>query len=86
LLILSITPVRSGSTSTGRSARFATWLHRHFSVDWAVVWKIAQEEPPILEEQALAIIRAEFPDLAQAYGLAAKPETEPDHCGDDPDA
>jgi hypothetical protein len=36
-------------------------LHRYFSVDWAVVWKIAQEEPLVLEEQALAIIRAEFP-------------------------
>jgi uncharacterized protein with HEPN domain len=49
-------------------------VHRYFSVDWAVVWKIAQEEPPILEEQALAIIRAEFPDLAQAYGQAPEPE------------
>jgi uncharacterized protein with HEPN domain len=61
-------------------------VHRYFSVDWAVVWKIAQEEPPVLEDQALAIIRAEFPDLAQAYGLAATPETEPHHRGDDPDA
>lgn len=60
-------------------------VHRYFSVDWAVVWKIAQEEPPVLEEQALAIIRAEFPDLAQAYGPAAKPEPEPNHRGDDPD-
>jgi hypothetical protein len=30
--------------------------------------------------------RAEFPDLAKAYGQAAKPETEPDLRGDDPDA
>lgn len=59
-------------------------VHRYFSVDWAVVWKIAQEEPPVLEEQALAIIRAEFPDLAKVYGPAAKPETEPDIHGDDP--
>ena len=51
-------------------------VHRYFSVDWAVVWKIAQEEPPVLEEQALAIIRAEFPDLAQAYDQASMPETE----------
>jgi uncharacterized protein with HEPN domain len=42
-------------------------VHRYFGVDWAVVWQIAQDEPPVLEEQALAIIRAEFPDLAQAY-------------------
>ena len=50
-------------------------VHRYFG--WtAVVWKIAQEEPPVLEEQALAIIRAEFPGLAQAYGPAAKPEAD----------
>jgi len=39
-------------------------VHRYFGVDWAVVWQIAQEEPPVLEEQALAIIHAEFPELA----------------------
>jgi hypothetical protein len=32
-----------------------------------VVWKIAQEEPSVLEEQALAIIKTEFPELAKAY-------------------
>jgi uncharacterized protein with HEPN domain len=57
-------------------------VHRYFGVDWAVVWKIAQDEPQVLEEQALAIIRAEFPDLAQAYGPAAKPETDAGHDGD----
>jgi uncharacterized protein with HEPN domain len=51
-------------------------VHRYFGVDWAVVWKIAREEPPVLEGQALAIIRAEFPGLAQAYGPAAKPEAD----------
>jgi uncharacterized protein with HEPN domain len=60
-------------------------VHRYFSVDWAVVWKIAHEEPPVLEEQALAIIRAEFPGLEQAYGPAAKPGTEPGLRGDVPD-
>lgn len=43
-------------------------VHRYFGVDWAVVWKIAQEEPAVLEKQALAIIQAEFPELAQTYG------------------
>jgi uncharacterized protein with HEPN domain len=52
-------------------------VHRYFGVDWAVVWQIAQEEPPILEEQALGIIRAEFPELASAYGSASKPGDEP---------
>jgi uncharacterized protein with HEPN domain len=36
-------------------------IHKYFGVDWAVVWKIAQEEPSLLERQVLAIIRAEYP-------------------------
>jgi uncharacterized protein with HEPN domain len=48
-------------------------VHKYFGVDWAVVWKIAQEEPSVLEKQALAIITAEFPDLAKTY----HPEPEP---------
>jgi len=40
-------------------------IHRYFGVDWAVVWQIAREEPPVLEAQALTIIRTEFPDLAR---------------------
>jgi uncharacterized protein with HEPN domain len=43
-------------------------VHKYFGVDWAVVWKIAQEEPAVLEKQALAIIAAEFPELAREYG------------------
>jgi hypothetical protein len=31
------------------------------------VWQIAQEEVPLLEEQAMHILRAEFPDLAKTY-------------------
>jgi uncharacterized protein with HEPN domain len=46
-------------------------VHKYFSVDWAVVWQIAQEEVPLLEEQAMGILRAEFPDLAKTY----EPET-----------
>jgi hypothetical protein len=34
----------------------------------AVVWQIAQEEVPLLEEQAVGILRAEFPDLAKTCG------------------
>ncbi len=29
-------------------------VHKYFSVDWAVVWKIAQDEVPLLGEQAMA--------------------------------
>jgi uncharacterized protein with HEPN domain len=48
-------------------------VHKYFGVDWAVVWKIAQEEPPLLEKQVLAIISAEYPELAQSY--APGPDT-----------
>jgi uncharacterized protein with HEPN domain len=49
-------------------------VHKYFGVDWAVVWKSAQEEPPLLEKQVLAIISAEYPALALTY----KPEPVPD--------
>jgi uncharacterized protein with HEPN domain len=42
-------------------------VHKYFSVDWAVVWQISQEEVPVLEEQAMGILRAEFPDIAKVY-------------------
>ena len=42
-------------------------VHRYFGVDWAVVWKIAQDEVPVLAEQVMIIMRAEFPDLAHDY-------------------
>jgi uncharacterized protein with HEPN domain len=48
-------------------------VHKYFGVDWAVVWKIAQEEPSVLEGQVLAIINAEFPQLASAYGEGPAP-------------
>jgi uncharacterized protein with HEPN domain len=50
-------------------------IHQYFGVDWAVVWKIAQEEPAVLEKQVLAIISAEYPELAQTYGPG--PDLEP---------
>ena len=42
-------------------------VHKYFGVDWAVVWKIAQEEPAVLEAQVLAIIRTEYPALVKDY-------------------
>jgi hypothetical protein len=51
-------------------------VHKYFGVDWAVVWKIAQDEVPLLEEQAMAIMRAEYPDLAQTYEPGPEPEPE----------
>jgi hypothetical protein len=51
-------------------------VHKYFSVDWAVVWQISQQEVPVLEEQAMDVLRAEFPDLAKTYepGIACGPE------------
>jgi uncharacterized protein with HEPN domain len=49
-------------------------VHKYFGVDWAVVWKIAQEEPPVLEKQALAMIWAEFPELAKTFESGPDPE------------
>lgn len=50
-------------------------VHKYFGVDWAVVWKIAQEEPAVLEAQVLAIMRAEYPALAKGLrgGTSARP-------------
>jgi uncharacterized protein with HEPN domain len=49
-------------------------VHKYFGVDWAVVWKIAQEEPRVLETQVLAIIRAEYPALAKDYEPGPPPD------------
>jgi len=48
-------------------------VHKYFDVDWAVVWKIAQEEPPLLERQVLAIIKADYPALAASYEPGSEP-------------
>jgi uncharacterized protein with HEPN domain len=51
-------------------------VHKYFGVDWAVVWKIAQEEPLVLEKQALAIVKVEFPELAKTYEPGPVSETQ----------
>jgi uncharacterized protein with HEPN domain len=42
-------------------------IHRYFVLDWAVVWQISREQVPVLEEQVMGIMRAEFPELAKTY-------------------
>jgi uncharacterized protein with HEPN domain len=49
-------------------------VHKYFGVDWAVVGKIAQQEPPVLEKQVLAIISAEYPKLTPTYEPGTAPE------------
>ena len=53
-------------------------VHKYFSVDWAVVWQISREEMPVLEEQAMDIMRAEFPELAKTYEPETAVEPGPD--------
>lgn len=53
-------------------------VHKYFSVDWAVVWQISREEVPVLQEQALDIMRAQFPDLAKSYEAETVAEPRPD--------
>src|SRR5580704_15192532 len=53
-------------------------VHKYFSVDWAVVWQISLEEVPVLEEQAMGIMRAEFPELAKTYEPETTVERGPD--------
>jgi uncharacterized protein with HEPN domain len=57
-------------------------VHKYFGVDWAVVWQIARVEVPLLEEQAMSIMRAEFPDLAKDYA----PKVEDPDSGNEPGA
>ena len=42
-------------------------VHQYFGVDWAVVWKLAMDEAPKLKDEGLAILRAEFPDIAARF-------------------
>jgi uncharacterized protein with HEPN domain len=53
-------------------------VHKYFSVDWAVVRQIYQEELPVLEEQGMDIMRAEFPELAKTYEPETVAEPSPD--------
>jgi hypothetical protein len=53
-------------------------VHKYFSIDWAVVWQISREEVPVLEEQAMDIMRAEFPELAKTYEPETTVEPGPD--------
>lgn len=42
-------------------------VHEYFGVEWANVWHIAHEDLPALREQVLAVLRSEFPQVADQY-------------------
>lgn len=44
-----------------------TAIHEYFAVDWVRVRRIAVDEVPTLEQQVLAIIKCEFPEIAKRY-------------------
>ena len=40
-------------------------VHAYFSIDWAIVREVADVNLPDLEHKASALLRAEFPDVAE---------------------
>ena len=48
----------------------------------APAWQISREEVPVLEEQAMDIMRAEFPELAKTYEPETTVEPGPDDTAD----
>ena len=42
------------------------------------MWQISREEVPVLEEQAMDIMRAEYPELAKTYEPETAVEPGPD--------
>jgi uncharacterized protein with HEPN domain len=41
-------------------------VHAYFSLDWAIVREVADVNLPDLEQRAMAMLRTDFPEVAQA--------------------
>ena len=39
-------------------------VHQYFAVEWRAVLAIARDDVPVVEKQALDVLRAEAPDVA----------------------
>ena len=39
-------------------------VHEYFAVEWHVVWRVASRQVPELEADVLAMLSAEYPDVA----------------------
>jgi uncharacterized protein with HEPN domain len=39
-------------------------VHEYFAVEWQVVWRVARRRVPELEAEVMAILRAEYPEVA----------------------
>ena len=39
-------------------------VHEYFAVEWHVVWRVARRQVPELEADIMAILRAEYPEVA----------------------
>ena len=44
-------------------------VHEYFAIEWSWVRLIAVDEVPALADQALAVLRAECPDLAKQFDV-----------------
>lgn len=40
-------------------------VHAYFSLDWAIVWEVAEADIPALEKGVMHLLSARFPDVAQ---------------------
>ena len=47
-------------------------VHAYFSLDWAIVREVADVNLPDLEQRAMALLRTEFPEVAQCLDQAEK--------------
>lgn len=43
-------------------------VHAYFSLDWSIVWEVAQVNLPDLGRRAMALLRTDYPDIAAALG------------------
>jgi uncharacterized protein with HEPN domain len=50
-------------------------VHAYFSLDWSIVWEVAQVNLPDLGLRAMALLRTDFPDVAAALGSYSSPRS-----------
>jgi uncharacterized protein with HEPN domain len=42
-------------------------VHAYFALDWAIIWEVADSDVPDLERRVLALLRAEYPEIARHF-------------------
>lgn len=51
-------------------------MHAYFSLDWAIVWEIADTNLPELEQHVTNLLRHSYPDIARVLEEVPPPEDE----------